>query len=83
MAWYEGTTSEVGRILAQIQAEYQSGMLGLSGLASGTARHDFITTRMEQMGRLHNELRELVGEESAIAMVVHTLEQGIEDAPSS
>jgi hypothetical protein len=37
--------SAVAQLRQQIQAEYEAAERGLSGLASGTARHDFITTR--------------------------------------
>lgn len=75
MNYHREARSEVAYLLAQIQAEYMSGVLGLSGFASGSARHDFITARMERMGQLHNELCNIVGENDAIAMVVHTLEK--------
>lgn len=61
--------SEVARLREQIQAEYQSAQQGLSGLASGTARHDFITTRTEHLGTLHEQLAELVGPDEAIAIL--------------
>ena len=75
MNYHRETRSEVAYLLAQIQAEYMSGVLGLSGYASGTARHDFITARMERMGQLHNELCDIVGENDAMALVVSTLEK--------
>lgn len=49
-------------------------MLGLSGFASGTATHAFITARMEHMGQLHHELEQLVGEKEAIALFVQAIE---------
>ncbi len=61
--------SEVARLLAQISAEYQSGQNALHGLAYGASRHDFITARMENMGQLHAQLQELVGENVAMAMI--------------
>jgi hypothetical protein len=74
MSQYTETRSEVARLLAQIQEEYHSGMRGLSGLASGNARHDFISARMERIGQFHNELCDLIGPNDAIALVAHTLE---------
>lgn len=70
----EGTKSDVARILAHIQEEYESGVLGLSGFASGTVQHKFITARMERMEELHHELCQLVGKEQAITLFVSTLE---------
>ncbi len=65
--------SEVRRLLALIQAEYQSAQQGLSGLALGTSQHSFITQRMENMGRYHKELQNIVGEMPAIAMIAEQL----------
>ncbi len=39
--------SEIARIRQQIADEYQAAHLGLYGLAVGTCRHQFITTRMD------------------------------------
>ncbi len=64
--------SEVARLLAQINAEYEAAQRGLSGLACGTSRHDFITARMERMGQLHNQLQSLVGD-MAIVMIAEQL----------
>jgi hypothetical protein len=66
--------SEVARILARIAQEYEAGRNGLQGLAQGTARHSFITARMENMARLQNELEKLVGEQ-AIGLVATRLDQ--------
>ena len=71
----QGTKSEVAQIMAQIQAEYESSMCGLSGLASGTSRHEFITARMERIGQLHSDLRDLVGEQDATGLLVNALEK--------
>ena len=35
-------TSEVARLMSRIASEYEAAQSGLSGLAYGTARHDFI-----------------------------------------
>ena len=65
--------SEVARLLDQIREEYEAAMRGLSGLSQGTSRHSFITTRMENMGKLQTQLDELIGD-NAIALVVTCLE---------
>jgi hypothetical protein len=70
----QGTRSEIAQIMAQIQAEYESSLCGLTGLASGTARHEFIAARMERIGQLHNDLRDIVGEQHATGLLVHALE---------
>jgi hypothetical protein len=64
--------SEVVRLLAQISAEYEAAQRGLSGLAYGISQHEFITARMENMGRIHTQLQSLVGE-AAIAMIAEQL----------
>ncbi len=64
--------SEVARLLSQISAEYEAAQRGLTGLAYGTATHEFITARMERMGQLHTQLQSLVGDQ-AIAMVADQL----------
>lgn len=67
--------SEVARLRAQIEQEYAAGMWALSGLASGTARHDFINARLEHMERSHARLSELIGEERATAILCEVFEQ--------
>jgi hypothetical protein len=41
--------SEVARIRAAIDAEYQASHLALHGLAQGVAQHEMITKRMERI----------------------------------
>jgi hypothetical protein len=74
--------SEVARLLDQIREEYEAAMRGLSGLSQGTSRHSFITTRMENMGKLQTQLDELVGD-NAIALVVTCLENCTDYSPST
>ena len=71
---------EVTRLLENIHAEYESGVRGLSGLASGAATHAFITARMQRIGQLHRELEQLVGEEEAIELFAQRLESGMENS---
>jgi hypothetical protein len=65
--------SDVARILMQIEQEYQASKRGLAGLASGTARHDFISKKTENIGKRHEQLIELVGPEQAIALIATTI----------
>jgi hypothetical protein len=44
----EERRSEVARLIQSIEAEYHAAQQGLIGLAQGTARHQFITARMEK-----------------------------------
>ena len=73
----EQNKSEVARLLNQIREEYEAGVNALKGLALGTARHSFITASMENMGKLQEQLDELVGE-GAIALVIQALESSPE-----
>jgi hypothetical protein len=66
--------SEIARLRQRIAEEYEAAMRGLSGLAYGTAAHEFITKRMEQMGACHETLKQLVGEQEAARMLAQTLE---------
>lgn len=68
----EGNQSEIARLLQQISSEYEAAQRGLCGFAYGSTKHDFITARMENVGRLHDKLHAIVGDE-AIAMVAETL----------
>ena len=67
--------SEVARLMQQIAEEYRAAQAGLSGLASGTAQHAFITAHLEHMGQCHEQLRTLVGSEQATRLLAETLEQ--------
>lgn len=64
-----GQRSEVALLLNQIREEYEAAMRGISGLAQGTSRHAFITTRMENMGKLNEQLGELTGPDSMMLVV--------------
>lgn len=66
--------SEVARLLALFRAEYEAAQWGLSGLAFGTSQHKFITTKMENMWKVHSELCDLVGD-TAMAMIAEDLNQ--------
>ena len=65
--------SEVSHLLQAIQQEYEAAQQGLSGFAQGTARHQFISTRMEQMHRAHKRLEALVGPEEARTLIAHAV----------
>ena len=66
-------SSEIAQIRAQIQAEYEAAEQGLSGLSSGTARHDFISARTENIGKCHDQLVQLLGPEQAISIIANTI----------
>lgn len=60
-------TSEVAQILSRIEAEYRAAQYGLTGLAEG-AKHAAITARMENLGKLHEHLRAVVGNDATRLM---------------
>jgi hypothetical protein len=64
--------SEVARLLAQIEAEYLAAQRGLTGFAE-SAKHAAITARMEKIGKLHEHLQEIVGED-AIRLIAERIE---------
>ena len=64
--------SEVNRILRQIELEYQAAHTALTGYAV-TSKHEFITARMEHVSRLHESLKQIVGED-ATRLVAERLE---------
>jgi len=66
--------SEVARLLQQIQEEYEAAQRGLTGLALGTAQHEFITKRMEGIEEARENLEHIVGPDEAMRLVVQQLE---------
>ena len=65
--------SEVAQLRERIANEYMAAQWGLSGLAYGTAKHEFITKRMECMEEHREELAEMVGQDQATIMLAETL----------
>lgn len=64
--------SEVAQLLNQIEAEYLAAQRGLTGCAE-SATHAAIIARLENMGRPHEDLRAIVGDE-AIRLLAERLE---------
>jgi hypothetical protein len=75
--------SEVAYIKQKIRAEYEAAQRGLSGLSSGTARHDFIQAKTENIGKYHEELAALIGPEEAIALIANTIWSPIEQGKTT
>ncbi len=61
--------SEVARLLKQIDLEFEAAQLGISGLAEGAARHEFIKAKMEQVGAYETELATHVGQDEANRLI--------------
>lgn len=66
--------SEIAHLLNEIQTQYQAAYTGLHGFAI-VARHQLRTVQTEQIGRLHQELQQIVGEDEAIQLVAQTLDE--------
>ncbi len=49
--------SEVAQLLQRLADEYQSAQWGLTGLAYGMSKHQFITAKMENMGKARQKRR--------------------------
>jgi len=67
--------SEVARLREQIEREYAAAWAGLSGLAMGTARHDFIAARMANAQQYGEQLIAQLGKE-AMPLIVAAMEAG-------
>jgi hypothetical protein len=71
-----GNQSEVARLREQIEREYAAACAGLSGLAMGTARHDFIQARMARAQQYGEQLIERIGAQAAMPLIVEAMEAG-------
>lgn len=67
-------TSEITRLRESIRLEYEAAQRALHSLASGTAKHEFISKRMGNMQKSHEQLKTIVGEQEATRLVVETIE---------
>ena len=67
--------SEIARLKTQIALEAEAGRRGMYGLASGISRHDFISSRMERMGMLHECLGDLIGNAEATHYLLDVMNQ--------
>lgn len=67
--------SEIARLRQRIAQEYEAAQRGLTGFAEGSAKHEFITARMENIGVCHHALQVLVGEGEAARIMVETIEE--------
>jgi hypothetical protein len=61
--------SEVARLLKQIDLAFETAQLGMTGLAEGTARHDFIKVKLDQVGVFEAQLAAHVGIDEANRLV--------------
>lgn len=68
--------SEIARLKAEIELESAACQYALNALSLGTARHSFITSKMERIGELHKKLKTRIGEEKTARFVVKTMNHG-------
>jgi hypothetical protein len=68
--------SEVARLLKQFDDEHKAAKLAMQGLAYGTSIHTFITAKMEAMGKVREDLAELVGEKEATQLIIEQWQKG-------
>ena len=73
------SNSEVARLRRRIEEEFEAAERAMHGYAV-TARHEFITARMEKIGACHEQLKTLVGEEEAIKVLAEALEHAGSEA---
>lgn len=66
--------SEIAHLLQQIDLEYSAAKEALTGLACGTAQHEFITARMERLTGYHEKLAQYVGVQEASRLLVERME---------
>ncbi|MBA2397020.1 MAG: hypothetical protein H0V70_30230 [Ktedonobacteraceae bacterium] len=66
--------SEVATLIACIEAEYNAAMQGLYGYASGTARHEIISARMERTQNASARLIEIIGKDAALPIIVAVMD---------
>ena len=71
--------SELAQLLQQISLEYEAATRGLTGLSAGSAKHSFITARLEQIGVYHERLVSMVGEVQATQLVIELAEEKCRD----
>jgi hypothetical protein len=72
--------SEVAALLAQIDAEYAASQLALSGLATGTARHEVISAKTARIGLLFEQLGTVVeSKEEAMRLLVEHQKESEEE----
>ncbi len=68
----QNNQSEVRALLQQIEQEYHSAQAALNDYAI-TSPHVFITTCLENMNRIHDNLQHIVGDD-AIRLIVECIE---------
>lgn len=66
--------SEIAFLMELFDLERQSAQWALTGMAE-SAKHAFITRRMERMGYIQEQLADLVGEDESKRLVLEVMEK--------
>jgi hypothetical protein len=74
--------SEVAKLKQRLTDEYQSAQWGLTGLAYGTSRHQVITAKMENMGKVFEALTEVTGSPEEAGKIVAETLKDLPDTPT-
>ena len=61
--------SEIARLREQIEREYEQACWAQTGLTVGSAKHLFISRRMEHIGVCQETLATLIGEQASMQFV--------------
>ncbi|MBA2284334.1 MAG: hypothetical protein H0W02_02520 [Ktedonobacteraceae bacterium] len=70
MIWTD-SKSEIAQLRRRIEMELEAMRQGLYGYAAGSARHEFIRARMENVGAYQEMLAEQIGEDEATQVLCH------------
>ena len=65
--------SEVRLLLQKIMSEYEAAQNALYAPSLGTARHSFITERLERMSTYHEQLSSGIGQDEATRLFCEQL----------
>lgn len=68
-----GNQSEVANLMAAIDTQNAAAWNALYGTSEGSTKHQIISARYAEMGRITDQLAQHVGKEEAFAMVVRRL----------
>ena len=73
----EQNRSEVARLKERLDEECAAAHQALYGYAQ-TGKHEYITARMENVGRVHDELIERIGQQEATEMLVKAMDRPVQ-----
>lgn len=69
--------SEVAELKRRIELEYEAIQRAMTGLAAGTARHEYIMARLNNVGQYKEELSQHIGVGAAMKLVYELYEQAM------